>query len=128
MQMLRTAVNAGSLSECLLQPRQIRIEHDGAVASALELCPPHVRPQHEHQAVNGIAEGHRLDSRHERVRDHCRLTLAEVPVNQELVDDANITLNALIGGDTKEARALRHDNALSSLQVPPSTARQRMAD
>jgi hypothetical protein len=54
--------------------------------------------------------------------------LAEVPVNQELVDDANITRNALISGNTKEARVFRHDNALGSLQVSPSPARQRLAD
>jgi hypothetical protein len=36
-------------------------------------------------------------------------------VNQELVHDANVTLNALISRKAKEVRALPHDNALGAL-------------
>jgi hypothetical protein len=36
-------------------------------------------------------------------------------VNQELVHDANDTLNAQIGRKAKEARALPDDNALGAL-------------
>ena len=115
MTMLRTGARTGALIECLLQPTQARIEHDGLVPSALKRLAPHVRPQHEHQAVHRVAERVRLDRGREHVRHNRGLTLAKLPVNQELVHDANDTLNALISCKAKEARALPDDNALGAL-------------
>ena len=65
--------------------------------------------------MHRVAEGVRLDRGREHVRHNRGLTLAQLPVNQELVHDANDTLNAQIGRKAKEARALSDDNALGAL-------------
>jgi len=49
------------------------------------------------------------------VNEHAGIGLAQLLVNQELVHDANNTLNTLIRRQAKEARTLPDDNALGAV-------------